>query len=64
MTLDEYMESLRGVSVAVVGLGVSNRPLLRLLMDHGAAVTVRDRRDRDKFGKSEADELEDRGCRL
>ncbi len=64
MTLDTYMESLRGKTVAVVGLGVSNRPLLRLLMERGADVTVRDRRDREKFGLPEAAELESRGCRL
>ena len=31
MTLDSYIQSLHGKSIAVIGLGVSNRPLLRLL---------------------------------
>ena len=31
MTLDSYIQSLRGKSIAVIGLGVSTRPLLRLL---------------------------------
>ena len=35
MTLDSYIQSLRGKSIAVIGLGVSNRPLLRLLLDAG-----------------------------
>ncbi|MBR4578588.1 MAG: UDP-N-acetylmuramoyl-L-alanine--D-glutamate ligase [Oscillospiraceae bacterium] len=60
MTLDEYMQSLRGVQVAVVGLGVSNRPLLRLLLDAGANVTVRDK----KLGEEEAAALQARGCRV
>ena len=59
MTLDEYMNSLRGVSVAVVGLGVSNRPLLRLLLAAGAKVTVRDK----KLGEEQAAALEAQGWR-
>ena len=35
MTLDSYIRSLRGKTVSVVGLGVSNRPLLRLLRAQG-----------------------------
>ena len=64
MTLDSYIESLRGKSIAVVGLGVSNRPLLRLLLDAGYAVTVRDKRTEEKFGADEAAALEKAGCRL
>ena len=64
MTLDSYIESLRGKSIAVIGLGVSNRPLLRLLLDAGYAVTVRDKRTEEKFGADEAAALEKAGCRL
>ena len=32
MTLQEYIASLRGKTVAVIGIGVSNTPLLRLLL--------------------------------
>ncbi len=64
MTLDAYIDSLRGSQVAVVGLGVSNRPLLRLLLSHGVDVTVRDKRTREKFGAEDAADLESRGCRL
>ncbi|MDR0889040.1 MAG: UDP-N-acetylmuramoyl-L-alanine--D-glutamate ligase [Oscillospiraceae bacterium] len=38
MTLEAYFEKFRGKRVAVLGLGVSNRPLLRLLTAHGAKV--------------------------
>ena len=64
MTLDSYIDSLRGKRVAVVGLGVSNKPLLRLLLDHGVETTVRDRRNREKFGEEDAASLKSRGCGL
>ena len=64
MTLDSYIRSLEGKSIAVVGLGVSNRPLLKLLLDAGYTVTVRDKRTREAFGEDEAAALEAAGCRL
>ena len=64
MTLDEYIDSLRGSRVAVVGIGVSNRPLLRLLLGHGVDVTARDKRTREKLGEEEAASLESLGCHL
>ena len=53
MTLDQYIDSLHGSRTAVVGLGVSNRPLLRLLLSRGVDVTVRDK----KMGEEEAASL-------
>ena len=35
MTLQEYLTSLRHKTVAVIGIGVSNRPLIRLLLERG-----------------------------
>ena len=32
MTLQEYLGSLHNKTVAVIGIGVSNTPLLRLLL--------------------------------
>ena len=32
MTLREYLDSLKDKTVAVIGIGVSNTPLLRLLL--------------------------------
>ena len=40
--LTRYCETLRGRSVAVLGAGVSNKPLIALLLKNGVAVTVRD----------------------
>ena len=64
MTLNEYMSSLRGKRIAVVGIGVSNRPLISLLLDAGCDVTACDKRDRAALGEDAAAELENRGCRL
>ena len=63
MTLREYVDSLRNKTVAVLGIGVSNTPLVRLLLDHGIRVTACDKRTRDELGAL-ADELEGAGCAL
>ena len=44
MNLDTYMNALRGRTAAVLGVGVSNRPLIELLTEHGCAVTARDKK--------------------
>ena len=63
MTLRAYIDALKGKKVAVLGVGVSNRPLLRLLSESGADVTAYDRRDRAALAGA-ADELEARGVAL
>ena len=63
MTLQEYLRSLAGKSVAVIGIGVSNRPLLRLLLEAGIRVTACDRKDRVALGPL-VEELEEAGCAL
>ena len=63
MTLQEYIASLRGRTVAVIGIGVSNTPLLRLLLREGIAVIACDRSDRAKLGAL-AEELEAAGAVL
>ena len=63
MTLREYLNALKGKRVAVIGIGVSNRPLLRLLLDAGIDVTACDRKDRAALGEL-GDELEAAGCTL
>ena len=61
MNLDGYMNALRGKRAAVLGVGVSNRPLIELLVDHGCAVTARDKKtDLGDFGA----ELEAKGVAL
>ena len=60
---DRYFEALKGREIAVLGLGVSNRPLVRLLLEFGCAVTGCDRTPREKLDE-EVLELERMGCRL
>ena len=62
-TFEEYFEALRGKQVAVLGLGVSNRPLVRLLLEFGAIVSGGDRTSREKLD-AEVLELEKMGCQL
>ena len=63
MTLRQYLDSLKYKTVAVIGIGVSNTPLLRLLLREGIRVTACDKRDRASLGDL-ADELESGGCIL
>ena len=63
MTLREYIDRLRGRTVAVIGIGVSNRPLIRLLLERGIPVTACDKKSREALGPL-GDELEQHGCRL
>ena len=63
MKFEEYLDSLQNKSVAVIGIGVSNRPLIRLLLERGIRVTACDKKSREALG-SLGDELEQHGCRL
>ena len=63
MKFEEYLSSLRGKSVAVIGIGVSNQPLIRLLLDRGIQVTACDKKNREDLGEL-GDELERHGCCL
>ena len=63
MTLENYLDSLKDKTIAVVGYGISNTPLTKLLLAHGCKVTVRDLRTREQFAKS-ADNLRSLGAKL
>ena len=60
---ERYFNSLREKKVAVLGLGVSNRPLVRLLLEYGCDVTGCDKTPREKLD-DEVLLLEREGCRL
>ncbi|MBQ8835119.1 MAG: UDP-N-acetylmuramoyl-L-alanine--D-glutamate ligase [Oscillospiraceae bacterium] len=60
---EQYFLSLKGKKIAVLGLGVSNRPLVRLLLEFGCDVTGCDRTAREKLD-AEVLELEKAGCKL
>ncbi|MBQ7328532.1 MAG: UDP-N-acetylmuramoyl-L-alanine--D-glutamate ligase [Oscillospiraceae bacterium] len=61
--LETYFTSLRGKNIVVLGLGVSNRPLVRLLLRYGCSVTGCDKTPREKLDE-ELLELEKLGCKL
>ena len=60
---EKYFTSLKGKKIAVLGLGVSNRPLVRLLLEFGCDVLGCDRTPREKLD-AEVLELEALGCKL
>jgi len=60
---EEYFTALKDRTIAVLGLGVSNRPLVRLLLEYGCKVTGCDRTPREKID-AEVLELEKLGCTL
>ncbi len=60
---ETYFENLKGKRIAVLGLGVSNRPLVRLLLSFGCDVIGCDRTVREKLD-DEVLELEKMGCKL
>ena len=60
---EQYFTSLKGKKIAVLGLGVSNRPLVRLLLEFGCNVVGCDRTPREKLDE-EVLELEQLGCAL
>ena len=60
---EQYFTSLKDKKIAVLGLGVSNRPLVRLLLEFGCDVVGCDRTPREKLD-GEVLELEAMGCKL
>lgn len=61
--LDCYFSKLKNKRVLVLGIGVSNRPLVRLLLRYGIDVTCCDKTTRDKLD-DEVLELEKKGAKL
>lgn len=59
----QYFKNLAGKRIAVLGLGVSNRPLVRLLLSYGCDVLGCDRTPREKLDGAVL-ELEQLGCKL
>ena len=62
-TISEYLETLRGRSIAVIGMGVSNTPLIRMLLRAELKVTVCDKSPRERV-EEQAAELESLGAKL
>ena len=52
--VDAYFERLRGKRAVVLGIGVSNRPLVELLARNGVKVIACDRKERAALGGAAA----------
>ena len=63
MTFEEYLKGLQDQTVAVIGIGVSNQPLIQLLLSRNISVTACDKKSREALSPL-AEELEKGGCRL
>ena len=61
--VDQYFDSLIDKKIAVLGIGVSNRPLIRMLLAHGLHVLACDKTPREKLD-AEVLELERAGTVL
>ena len=63
MTLQGYVDSIKEKRIAVIGAGVSNMPLIRLLLENGCEVTVCDKRSFPEMGQK-GEELKALGATL
>ena len=63
MTLSEYIDSVKSKSIAVIGIGVSNTPLIELLAQNGCDVTACDKRSLDAL-EGEGEKLLGMGVKL
>ena len=62
-TIQEYLAGLKGKRVAVIGIGVSNTPLVKMLLRAGVKVTACDKKPKESFAGL-AEELESLGAQL
>lgn len=50
--LDKFKQDIKGKKVTVIGIGISNMPLIKYLVSLGADVTACDKRSREDLGKN------------
>ena len=63
MTIKEWKKQVKGKKVAVIGIGVSNMPLIQVLCDAGASVTAHDKRTAEQL-EDAYDTLQELGVEL
>lgn len=61
MLLSEYFESVKSKKICVIGMGVSNMPLIEALLKAGCSVTACDKRNESELGEDYA-RLKALGC--
>lgn len=52
LTLSQYIDSIRSRRIAVIGIGVSNTPWIKKLLENGCHVTACDRRSLEQMGET------------
>lgn len=63
MRVAEFKKYIKGKSVAVIGIGISNTPLIKYLVSLGAKVSAHDKKSEEKLGNV-ANELKALGVEL
>ena len=63
MKVEKFKEYIKGKKVSVIGIGISNRPLIKYLVSLGAVVTAYDKKTKEMLGDI-AQELESMGVVL
>ena len=63
MTIQEFKKSIKSKKTAVIGVGVSNMPLVHLLAECGVDITIHDNRTPDKL-EGDYDELKKLGVKM
>ena len=58
--LEEFKNYIKNRKTAIIGLGVSNLPLLNYLSNLGAKITVFDNRTIDEIDKNILDQMEEK----
>lgn len=51
MTAQDFKNEVKGKKIAVIGIGISNRPLIKYLKKAGAEITAYDKRTREELGE-------------
>ena len=61
--LEEFKQNIKGKNVTVIGIGISNLPLIKYLVSLGASVTACDKRGKEDLGSNYTD-LADLGVKF
>ena len=61
--LEQFKNNIKGKKITVIGIGISNMPLIKYLAELGAEVTACDKRTKGELGKNYT-ELEPLGIKF
>jgi len=61
--INAFRQEIKDKKVSVIGIGISNRPLIDFLLDCGALVTAHDKKTEQQLGET-AEDLKQRGVKL